>query len=1712
MFDTGLWDSSRFDVQTHAAGDSTTLTDTLAKRPQPRAADTQALADAIAKQARLRIDEAASLSSNLSKAIAAALANENITLADSLAPRVMYLFEDGVALTDSILNLTRAIRGDTQGITDGIRSRPRKQLEDLLALESAAIPGTIKPGDILTKSIKPLFNEVISATDAVTRAVAAYLEDTIALADSLALATRRSVADTLSLVDGIANLLRKGGLDDAVGLADAFLRRYGTNIGDEQTALADALAGFIRRGTENDPAALAEALVFKVAILLDDLTAAADTIRAKASGVNDETAGATDSLSVTLRKTLADTVGLADSLARRYQTAVPTIGAFDFGAFDISQYDGVQTEGVGVSDALSIAQRLGVMGQDLVNIADAIRATMKSTLDDALGLSDSHRARPRSRIDDLLALESVAVPGAIKPADILQVNVYKSLSDLAGLTDSVLKSTAGLLSDSTGASDAIALLAKLLAADGAGANDAYMAKNNRLLAEILSLSDASQLAVYKLAEETTATAEAVAKLIRGRHEEALSLSESLALYTAIKGLGSTLQLVDDIARLSKLTAGAAFDAAPWDSSIWDSTGDMAALDDVIRAAVAVQLADAVGLSDDLRKRTARTIEDLGSLSDDLAAAVAARAGDIVTLSDTLGKAVTRTLEAVIAVADDLEKKYSTTVTDALPLEDSSSLTAGSRHNDGAALVDALANRGDYKLSLDDLAALEDIIAKSAYQVAANAVLLTDALQKTAKLDKESAAALAEAVAIRVALGLNEQAVALADTVTTMLAMFIQHNVNSSTGLSADINRLIRFIMGASYDTASFDSSAFDEIGERIAAGDEAVITAKPTAFELIALLEDSNLRARPGHDEQGSVADELTAKVGRQLVDTISLSDSAALGLGKQLADTAALADFLATKAGLPLADVVPVADLLAVNAKLATITDAVGFVDAVSRMIRRSVGASFDGSEWDYPRWDDTGDTVEAKDEMRLFISAVVEDLLALESAAIPGAINPGDYISATVKKREEDSTTLADLIRLGAIKAAASTTGISDELLQLLIRTQLADLSSLEDLLNKKAGLPPSDAQAVSDSIIASLKLVMQAEDLLAALDAATAKFTKWLDEQLPFLDSYYFDVKKAIAEAVSVAELIGKNTKRPVSENGIGMIDEARLRAALGLPTDEVILGLDQIQGVVKTLLQQVFIEGVSVPVTGLSVRHSTSNRVSTCRFRIPSPTPEVLALAKQRAEVKVYLVDGNGNTDYFAGRIAGNPTRARGSISTEMEITVDDWTAAAADVYVTEVLDKDFGTLDYVIKYLWQKYYGMSVDLSQVVTTDKRADLLTFNYTSLFEATERIAQLLGWVWFIEWDGAQRILRFYPPTAAVVPVTLSRENRNVAAGTARFGFDNQIVNSLYVFGGEGISGLHTERSVADGEAITYKLNHKIYKDPNLPAGGVTVRINGVTKKVGVLNVDDLVDFDVLVDFNQSTLHWEEWNRPAKDAVIERTYKYLYPIMVHLTDSTSIKEYGKIERTITDTKLRTAAAARDFGRAYLRDYALPKGFGSCEVYVPGLRAGQFVTVDMPAYNARGLYEITEVEKWIQGSVLKRRVNLNVADDPESRIAQRLKDFARRLESLEANGRPEDLVIQKIVNGVENIAVTAAATARGFIQDQVNSKPDLRKDELQASLFVAGAPKVYRFEKALTNDSTALRIRPRKEEAVPAVDKIGGGITFFDKHTFGDTAHPFGM
>ncbi|MDP2654902.1 MAG: hypothetical protein Q8Q08_12850 [Candidatus Omnitrophota bacterium] len=229
---------------------------------------------------------------------------------------------------------------------------------------------------------------------------------------------------------------------------------------------------------------------------------------------------------------------------------------------------------------------------------------------------------------------------------------------------------------------------------------------------------------------------------------------------------------------------------------------------------------------------------------------------------------------------------------------------------------------------------------------------------------------------------------------------------------------------------------------------------------------------------------------------------------------------------------------------------------------------------------------------------------------------------------------------------------------------------------------------------------------------------------------------------------------------------------------------------------------------------------------------------------------------------------------------------------------------------------------------------------FIYEPLFDVFVQMAENNGLDWYID---TERDLHFFPSTDESAPFDLTDTSANYLWESLSIRTDiSNIYNEVFIVGGEEAGTERTDdlSNQADGSNVMFLLAYR-YSD-------VSVTLNDgsgpVTQTLGIDNVDDIADFDVLFNFQEKLLRWQ--TAPADGDIVEITGKPYLPIVVSEADLGSIATYGVFQFHKEDKSIQTRAAARELGLGLLTQHRDALEEGGFLTYEGGLRAGQKINI----------------------------------------------------------------------------------------------------------------------------------------------------------------------
>lgn len=339
---------------------------------------------------------------------------------------------------------------------------------------------------------------------------------------------------------------------------------------------------------------------------------------------------------------------------------------------------------------------------------------------------------------------------------------------------------------------------------------------------------------------------------------------------------------------------------------------------------------------------------------------------------------------------------------------------------------------------------------------------------------------------------------------------------------------------------------------------------------------------------------------------------------------------------------------------------------------------------------------------------------------------------------------------------------------------------------------------------------------------------------------------------------------------------------------------------------------------------SITDYINQQVDTCSFE----TNKFKPLLNQEIIVTI------DSERVFGGVIVQIETSIFGLQST-YKITCKDYSQYMNRMLVSERYDNT--TVNVIIADLIANYAtdftGVNVDADVAVTQ------IAFNRVTMSQALQTLADLINYYWYVDYD---KDIHFFSKETELAPFNLSSEAGNHNWNSLNITDDfSQIRNQIYVVGGEYEADSRSESYIADGEQRQFPLAYKFKTI-------TSVSVNSVEMTVGVDGFDSEDDFQVFWNYTGKYIRFKESNYPDINDVFEVVGTPLFPVIVKVSDVTSIAEYGLYEFKIIDKNIasRTDAIAR--GVAELQAYKDSINEGSFVTMTYGLRSGQLINVNI--------------------------------------------------------------------------------------------------------------------------------------------------------------------
>ena len=235
---------------------------------------------------------------------------------------------------------------------------------------------------------------------------------------------------------------------------------------------------------------------------------------------------------------------------------------------------------------------------------------------------------------------------------------------------------------------------------------------------------------------------------------------------------------------------------------------------------------------------------------------------------------------------------------------------------------------------------------------------------------------------------------------------------------------------------------------------------------------------------------------------------------------------------------------------------------------------------------------------------------------------------------------------------------------------------------------------------------------------------------------------------------------------------------------------------------------------------------------------------------------------------------------------------------------------------------------------------------FNYLPASECFDELAELLGWIWYIDFE---KKLFFTPRDRFSAPFSITDTTgqwRNLSIERTR----EQYRNRQYIRGGEAWTNPRSTSFVASS-------GQTIFETPYDIASGLSVMNGGAAATLGVAGYDDDLGYDFYWSYGSPLLEY----RGVADIsgnVVMFSYQGLFPILVRQDLDSEIAARavieggtGLYEGIADEPQINDQATAETKALAYLRKYGVVPDIVRFETRLPGLRPGMLIDINVPLF-----------------------------------------------------------------------------------------------------------------------------------------------------------------
>lgn len=378
----------------------------------------------------------------------------------------------------------------------------------------------------------------------------------------------------------------------------------------------------------------------------------------------------------------------------------------------------------------------------------------------------------------------------------------------------------------------------------------------------------------------------------------------------------------------------------------------------------------------------------------------------------------------------------------------------------------------------------------------------------------------------------------------------------------------------------------------------------------------------------------------------------------------------------------------------------------------------------------------------------------------------------------------------------------------------------------------------------------------------------------------------------------------------------------------------------------------------PLT-FSLNRAITNQADTLSFTVPRTKntdwkPELLN--------EIFVYDTDGVTVLFSGTIVTIEETMINGIE-YVKCNCKDWSFEMDRLLVVKSYSNQ--TVNAIIADIQATYLNDFTITN--VDCPVEIDYIAFNYEYPTKVLQQLADLTNYDWYVD---ATKDLHFFAKNSITAPFSLTDTGGKYYVDTLVIKKDaTKIKNSITVRGGEYLGSSFTEPFIADGTQITFPLGKRY--------DSVSVTVGGVSKTVGISNVDDSDAFDCMFDPTNKAVTFKQATKPAIGVEVAITGNPYAPVITKKSSSISVGTYGVFEYKVVDNTISSKASARERAEAELSQFAEALDEGSFDTKEAGLEVGQLINIQSTLRNINDDFIITRITTTIEAEKLNHKVTL---------------------------------------------------------------------------------------------------------------------------------------